>query len=221
MLHIVDDFYEEPFVLRDRYLSHAADFVRNEGARYPGLTFDGLADVREETIGRLAVLLDRPLSLRKHAVRVATAADYERDDFRYTVHLDFTPYTAIVYLGLVDPAEPHAEHPEYGTFLYEHRETEQRRVWYPRDPEYPAHLAETGLTAEGYEEQKRRIASDFFDASRWRVYERIPYRFNRVVVHDACRWYHSGPDRSFGEDLKSGRMTANYFLNFDIRGLFA
>ncbi len=217
---VIDDFHPDPHAVRARYLAHADAFERPDGARYPGRQFEGIPELRDGTVSRLEALLDRRLAIRNHAVRVATVADYARDDFSYTVHLDFTPYTAIVYLGLVDEARPDAEHPEYGTCFYEHVETGERRIWTRRDPDYEEQLRARGLGAAEYEAYKERISRDFFRPERWRVYERIPYKFNRMVLQDASRLYHSGPDRSFGVDLATGRMTENFFLRFDLRGLF-
>jgi hypothetical protein len=58
---------------------------------------------------------------------------------------------------------------------------------------------------------KALLNQDTNDLSKWEELGRIPFRRNRAVVFSG-RYFHSPPAEYFGESVKNGRITLNFFF---------
>lgn len=98
-----------------------------------------------------------------------------------------------------------------GTGIFRHRPTGFERISNERYPDYVA-AAEAQMKANGLP------AAKYIDSStdHYELIEEIEYRPNRLVIYPG-NLLHSGlvqPDRDIGWDPRTGRLTANLFIDF-------
>lgn len=98
-----------------------------------------------------------------------------------------------------------------GTGIFRHRPTGFERISNNRYQDYVA-AAEAHMKANGLPDAK------YIDTStdHYELIEELDYRPNRMVVYPG-NLLHSGlvqPDRDIGWDAKTGRLTANMFIDF-------
>lgn len=98
-----------------------------------------------------------------------------------------------------------------GTGIFRHRPTGFERISNERYPDYVA-AAEAQMKAKGLPEAR------YIDAStdHYELIEELEYRPNRMLIYPG-NLLHSGlvqPERDIGWDPRTGRLTANLFIDF-------
>jgi hypothetical protein len=182
---VVDDFYDNPYVIRERALR--LKYARPEGVNYPGLVADTPDDITPvmEQFSMLLGGLDIKCQKNQGAFRITTAADMARRTS--LVHVDTPDFSAIIHLSKGD-----AE----GTYFYRHKALGLERV-----------SAEDNIRPI----VRSAIETDTLNLAAWDVVHTIPMKFNRLIIFDG-KYFHSGAHCLTGSSIEEGRMTQNFFF---------
>lgn len=185
---IVDDFYTNPYEVRDFALSQEFSVRGN----YPGRrTKSFLNDSLKETISNL---------VSPHAGNItAWGGDYT-GSFQYTlaedrswIHADsYTDWAGVVYLTPDAPISA-------GTGLFRHKET-QLRNWNYRERTKEEDIVSPHMTHP-------------HDYTKWDMIDRFGNLFNRLILYRADL-YHVSLDY-FGSTKEDGRLFQVFFFNTD------
>jgi len=192
-LIIIDDFLEEPEVLRQRALGLK---YKNAGV-YPGrnsierIKIGGLA---EEVSSIVQERLCEPNPPQSHGKCRLTLAS---DDEPGRIHVDPSFWSGILYLSRPEDCQG-------GTEFYRHIPTGTDEV--PRKTE--------DINAHGYasssEMSDQILDKDGGDRSKWELTMTVPMRFNRLVLLRPWLWHTSGP--GFGDSIENGRLVYLMFF---------
>jgi hypothetical protein len=183
---IVDDFYTNPYEVREFALSQEFEVRGN----YPGYRTESfLNDGMKKTIQEI---------LRPYAGEITGWGGDYSGSFQYTtaddrswIHSDsWTDWAAVCYLT---PDAPLSS----GTGLFQHKET-GLRGWNYRDH-----------TKEESEVAPHRVYSH--DYTKWELVDRFGNIFNRLILYRADL-YHVSLDY-FGKTAEDGRLFQVFFFN--------
>ena len=211
---IIDDFAQDTRAIREHATTDLA-YGPDASSRYPGLRA-GLP--RDYVLSVLASI--HPLLYRMY--RIPQAFGLRPVNAVYS--LITTPPESLEPAQRIphfDSARPHylavlhylAEGDFCGTGLFRHRATGMESVSEERLDAYlaarQAQFDQDGEPPAGY------ITGN---TNHYELYETIAYRPNRLVVYPG-RLFHSGlvdPLRDVDADPRSGRLTANLFIDFEV-----
>jgi hypothetical protein len=183
---VIDDFYTNPYDVRDFALSQ--EFVV-EG-NYPGRRTDSyLNDDIKELIGS---------TIEPFAGRITNWGGEYSGSFQYTtsrdrswIHTDHhTSWAGVCYLT---PDAPLSS----GTGLFRHKETGYTTLNF-HDEELPQEITE-------------KLNNDSQDMTKWEMVDRIGNVFNRLILYRADN-FHISLDY-FGQDKYDGRLFQVFFFN--------
>lgn len=188
-LIVVDDFLDDPDVLRDAALRLTYPEVKG---MYPGrnsverLDIGGLNDEVSRLVGE--PLLSMGHNQAHGKCRIALASDVGTAK----VHVDASHWSGILYLS-------RPEHCRGGTEFFRHIPTNTERAPYSD---------EESAEKFGAPSAKQWVADlldrDTADDSKWEMTMRVPMRFNRLVLLRPWLWHTAG--ESFGDSLENGRL---------------
>jgi hypothetical protein len=188
-LFIVDDFLNDPYILRDLALKQEYPYEKGS-PNYPGRN----SLHRQIITGfdqKIRQIIGEPVQVEQTAshARFRLALDGEKG--KDGVHIDPVNWTVMLYLTL-------PEHCQGGTHLFRHRETNSDR----------APLNEQEMLAMGYKTQdafmENVIDKNTNDMSKWEHLMTIPMRFNRLVILKPQQYHDAG--MSFGSTPENGRL---------------
>ncbi|WP_211257277.1 DUF6445 family protein [Streptomyces megasporus] len=194
---IVDDFYPNPDVIRERALrSEYADIA---STRYPGyqsrhsIQSDAIKRTFEALIGA-RVQVDRS-RFTWGGFRFITGESGRQTTVHADVNID---WAAMVYLT------PGADM-STGTGFFRHKETGLEGP--PTDRQARAH----GF-ADAQAFQQKVVARDERDLSKWELSTTIAPVYNRLILFRGCEFYHA-PLAGLGVGPASSRLTHSFFFN--------
>jgi hypothetical protein len=209
---VIDDFGQDlqPLIAN---ACESSEYTPDPTSKYPGLRAKLPISYTREVMRQVYRLLFSvyaiPENLGMKAVNAAysliTIPEHELRPNQCVPHFDSSRphYLAILhYLNDGDYCD---------TGLFRHRETGLERVSGDRLDEYlqfrDSHTAGLGPGSTGY----IRGSDEHYE-----LYHRIEYRPNRLVVYPGCL-LHSGlvnPENDVDADPRTGRLTANIFVDF-------
>jgi len=199
-LVVVDDFYPDPYkvreaALRTDYPEPPADKPypgRNSAERYP---IQGL----DEVASRIA---SEPVEGIKHpgSPHMRFRITLEGEEARYLAHVDPQPLTlvGVVYLTL-------PEHCQGGTAFFRHKDLQSDTA--PRSQEELERAC-------GVSDIKSLLQKDGRNPDKWEHLTTVPMRFNRAVIYRPWLWHSAG--EPFGDNVENGRLIQ--LLNFVPKG---
>lgn len=197
-LVVIDNFYENPEAVR-KYALHNVDYVDTAklGANFPGTESkqsfynDSIIQKMERAIG-----MKIKAEPKKYSFGVF-AKTFAQDDRRKVVHVDGSDWTGLVYLC-------YPEHGKSGTVFHRHLTTGLDSV--PNEPV----LKEMGYqSAEDFND--KFIKAQARDESKWGVSARVGLKFNRMVLFQAGRLFHSA-EGYFGTEDQNCRLIQLFFF---------
>ena len=187
-LFIVDNFYNNPYEVRDFALSQEFNVEGN----YPGHRTKAfptseieqtIQKIIEPSVGKILDFTDSPDT---GAFQYTTALD------RSWIHADsYTNWAGVCYLT---PDAPYTA----GTGLFRHKETGLYKM--PRNAD--------GTKNEALE---KRLNMEAQDLTKWDLVDVIGNKFNRLVLYRGD-YYHQSLDY-FGKDKFTGRLFQTFFFN--------
>lgn len=193
-LIIVDDFLDNAVALRDAALrlSYPA-----QAGMFPGrnsverIDIDSLAQQVSHLVGEHLEAMPPPQAHGKTRITLAN------DQGRAKVHVDAAHWSGILYLSRPEDCRG-------GTEFFRHIRTNTDRAPY-NDEEAVAlgYSSAKAMTAEVLEQ-------DSTDDSKWEMTQRVPMRFNRLVLLRPWLWHTAG--ENFGDTLENGRLVYLMFF---------
>lgn len=189
-LVIVDNFYNDPDMIRDYVIKNVAfDFSTYHTGRRSLDRF-----ILEGTKEKFEELLGRPILNWNHPTYANGKFQYCTSQDRVVYHIDTQNYAAMVYLTPDAPLQT-------GTASYRSKLTGATRF-------------DNGETGELYQKTFKGVSNElnFYDKSTWEEVDRIANVYNRLVMFDAKR-LHSATEY-FGDALENARLFHLFF--FDI-----
>jgi len=201
-IHIIDDFYENPEVLRKLAIKA---IYKNYGEQqnYPGHE-SVKAYYTHDIVTKFEELLGQHIDY--------DPGKYVFGKFRYSVkndlaktkiHLDWpVHWTGIVYLS-------EDRYNIGGLGIYQHLETGITRLQQSQDfyQEYGCKSIE--------EFDARYIYPNSSNMEKWSLIEEIPIKFNRLILFPGSEYFHAITEQ-FGTTIEDARLTQNFF--FSIQG---
>ena len=191
---IVDDFLDNAQALREASLR--LTYPPQEGM-FPGrnsverINIEGLAQQISRLVGEPLEAMPPPQSHGKSRITLAA------DKGKAKVHVDPSHWSGILYLSRPQDCRG-------GTEFFRHRATGTDRAPY-NDRE---------AAALGFPSAKQMVDDilkvDGTDDSKWEMTQRVPMRFNRLLLLRPWLWHTAG--ETFGDSLENGRLVYLMFF---------
>lgn len=197
---IVDDFYPDPFAIRDIALS--AEYEEAGIRNYPGnntkVPFwnNELQAILSSITGD--AVYPTPNSSCGH-FRYTRATDTSKQN----IHFDPKPgqmWAGVIYLSLPQ----HYEGIDAGTTMYKHKKSGLEVA--PVD-----HKESTRMGVRTQEDMVKFFETEGLDFTKWEPTLTVPIRYNRLVLFRPWMWH--GITGHFGDDMYNSRLTQLIFCN--------
>lgn len=194
-LIVVDDFLDDPYVLRDAALRLSYPEVKGT---YPGrnsverINLEGLNNEVSRLVGEPLVPMSHNQAHGK--CRIALASDIGTAK----VHVDGSHWSGILYLSRPEDCRG-------GTEFFRHIPTNTERAPYS-DKE----SADKFGAPSAFQWTADLLERDTADDSKWEMTMRVPMRFNRLVLLRPWLWHTAG--ECFGDRLENGRLVYLMFF---------
>lgn len=191
---IVDDFLDNAQALREASLR--LTYPQQEGM-FPGrnsverINIEGLEQQISRLVGEPLEAMPPPQSHAKSRITLAA------DKGKAKVHVDAAHWSGILYLSRPQDCQG-------GTEFFRHRATNTDRA--PHDDREAAALGFPSAKGMVDEILKR----DGTDDSKWEMTQRVPMRFNRLLLLRPWLWHTAG--ENFGDTLENGRLVYLMFF---------
>ena len=197
-LIVVDDFLEDPYILRDAALRLSYPEVK---ATYPGrnsmerVNLEGLNQDVSRLVGEPLVPLLHDQAHGKCRISLASDIGTAR------VHVDASHWSGILYLSRPEDCRG-------GTEFFRHIPTNTERAPYNNREaaEKFGHPSAKQWTAD--------VPEDTNDDSKWEMTMRVPMRFNRLILLRPWLWHTAG--ECFGDNLENGRLVYLMFFRSEL-----
>lgn len=193
-LIIVDDFLDNAPALREAALR--LTYPPQEGM-FPGrnsverINIEGMAEQVSRLVGEPLEAMPPPQAHGKSRITLAA------DRGKAKVHVDAAHWSGILYLSRSQDCRG-------GTEFFRHLPTNTDRAPYNDDE----------ARAMGFESAKGMTSQildrDGTDDSKWEMTQRVPMRFNRLVLLRPWLWHTAG--ENFGDTLENGRLVYLMFF---------
>lgn len=193
-LIIVDDFLDNAPALREAALR--LTYPPQEGM-FPGrnsverINIEGMAEQVSQLVGEPLDAMPPPQAHGKSRITLAA------DRGKAKVHVDAAHWSGILYLSRSQDCRG-------GTEFFRHLPTNTDRAPYNDDE----------ARAMGFESAKGMTSQildrDGTDDSKWEMTQRVPMRFNRLVLLRPWLWHTAG--ENFGDTLENGRLVYLMFF---------
>ncbi len=207
---VIDDFARDTGDII-RYATDSAEFTP-DGSFYPGARARAPGAYRQEIIRAIAPLLgklysvprDRRLNVKAYYSLVSTPPE-KLQAIQRIPHCDSHSKYYFAVTHYLNPGE------FGGTGLYRHRPTGFEKITEDRVDEYQS-------TSDAFVSERGEPPLEYFTQStdHFEFLLGIDYRPNRLVAYPGSL-LHSGlidPQRDISSDPATGRLTANFFLDF-------
>ena len=194
-LIVVDDFLDDPYILRDAALGLTYPEVK---ATYPGrnseerINLEGLNDEVSRLVGEPLVPMAHNQAHGKFRIALAS------DTGTAKVHVDPSHWSGILYLSRPEDCRG-------GTEFFRHIPTNTERAPYS-DKE----CADKFGVPSAFQWTSELLDRDTADDSKWEMTMRVPMRFNRLILLRPWLWHTAG--ESFGDSLENGRLVYLMFF---------
>lgn len=209
---VIDDFGVDLAEVID-YACGPAEYGPDNTSMYPGLRANMPKDFVREVLKNVYSLLFAAYNVSPElglkAVRATysliTTPERELAPGQCRPHFDTNRHYYLAILYYLNPG------PFCGTGLFRHRATGLERVM-EKDVETYVQSSKEHAVAHGPPEQAYVNSSN----NEYELYHRIEYRPNRLVVYPG-NLLHSGlvdPEVDINPDPRTGRLTANIFVDF-------
>jgi len=194
---IVDNFYENPYEVRQYALS--LEYPQPKNHTYPGRNSNETF-YTQEIHNKFELLLGRKLIPAQEGNHGDFRLSLETDTFQQDIHVDpIWDWGCVLYMNL-----PNQCIPEAGTSFWRHKKLgwekcpgQNEAAWY-------------GYTK--YEEIRSSIIyGDGLDRSKWDRYCLANMQYNRAVIFDPKLWHSHG--ENFGNNLENGRLVQLFFFS--------
>jgi hypothetical protein len=200
-LIVVDDFLDDPYVLRDAALRLTYPEVKG---KYPGRNSVERIDV-EGLNSEVSRLVGEPLVPMSHnqahgKFRIALAADVGTAK----VHVDGSHWSGILYLSQPEDCCG-------GTEFFRHIPTNTERAPYSDEES-----AQKFGAPSAKQWVADLLARDTNDDTKWEMTMRVPMRFNRLVLLRPWLWHTAG--ECFGSNHQNGRLVYLMFFRSEETG---
>jgi len=193
---IVDDFYEDPWEVRQRALE--LEYKKLDGSTYPGLNSFGYLyneEIHNRIENILAIKLEMPREMAAGYFRISSADADAAQDIHIDPDFDFG---GVLFLN-----PPNQCHDNAGTSFYYHN-----ILGIDKGPKNIDEVQKLGFP--DYDSFVREmIYGDCLDRSKWTCYSQVPYKFNRLVLFDSHMWHSHGVN--FGNSLTNSRLVQLFF----------
>ena len=194
-LIVVDDFYRDPYRVRQQALVSAYSDVR--AMNYPGFQSDGCypAEVIKNAFERF---INEDLVMNENSSTFGRfRLMYSNTGSRLTIHTDSqSDWTGLIYLNTPEQCRG-------GTAFYRHKATGLRGLPSKED------ARRLGQSLEDIE--SRTIGKDTQNMNAWDVVMLATMRFNRLILFRGHQ-FHSHTC-AWGDSPTTGRLTQNFFFN--------
>lgn len=194
-LIIVDDFLDDPHVLRDAALRLTYPEVKG---MFPGrnsverVNIEGVNNEASRLVGEPLVPMSHNQAHGKCRIALASDVGSAR------VHVDGSHWSGILYLSRPEDCRG-------GTEFFRHIPTNTERA--PYSDQEAADRFGAPSAKQWVEDLLNR---DTNDESKWEMTMRVPMRFNRLILLRPWLWHTAG--ESFGDTPENGRLV--YLLFF-------
>lgn len=187
---IVDDFYDDPLLIRNRILAQATwDFTKRAYSGFNSLErFE--QDYARETISNImGVEIQLQNNQLFGVARITPEGNYDRG----YIHIDRLDWNGIVYLN------PEGLYPESnGTCIWQHKETGVL--------ECSKDLDEVRKTFKTFDKTVGGSVEETRDTSKWDLVLKIDGKFNRLALINAKLWHSAEPMNGFGSTKEDCRL---------------
>lgn len=191
---IVDDFLDNALALREASLRLT---YPPQESMFPGrnsverIDIEGLAQQVSRLVGEPLEAMPPPQAHAKSRITLAA------DKGKAKVHVDAAHWSGILYLSRPQDCQG-------GTEFFRHRATNTDRAPYD----------DREAVALGYSSAKGMVDEilerDGTDDSKWEMTQRVPMRFNRLLLLRPWLWHTAGAN--FGDTLENGRLVYLMFF---------
>lgn len=191
---IVDDFLDNAQALREASLRLT---YPPQESMFPGrnsverIDIEGLAQQVSRLVGEPLEAMPPPQAHAKSRITLAA------DKGKAKVHVDAAHWSGILYLSRPQDCQG-------GTEFFRHRATNTDRAPYD----------DREAVALGYSSAKGMVDEilerDGTDDSKWEMTQRVPMRFNRLLLLRPWLWHTAGAN--FGDTLENGRLVYLMFF---------
>lgn len=191
---VVDDFLDDPYVLRNAALRLQYPGVNST---YPGrnstqrIDLDGLNKEVSRLVGEPLVPMTEGQAHGKCRIALASDVGTAR------VHTDGSHWSGILYLSRPEDCRG-------GTEFFRHIPTNTERAPY-NDQE-----SADKFGAPSAKQWVANVLRDTNDASKWEMTMQVPMRFNRLLLLRPWLWHTAG--ESFGDRPENGRLVYLMFF---------
>lgn len=189
-LHVIDNFYHEPLIMRQRVLDHGVFHTRGN---YPGVRTDPW--MTQSVMDALVRFLGKnftywPTDLYNGAWQYTTR------DMRSWIHCDNTQWAGVLFLTPRAPLNS-------GTRFYRHKSTRLTERPTEADALRLGFNTSAALLAHLYKDSQN------YDA--WHLVDEVANVFNRLILFRGFRFHQSA--EYFGHDLRSARLFQTFFFD--------
>lgn len=191
---IVDDFLDNARSLREAALRLT---YPPQAGMFPGrnsverIDIDGLAQQCSRLVGEPLQAMPPPQAHAKSRITLAA------DQGKAKVHVDGAHWSGILYLSRPEDCRG-------GTEFFRHLPTNTDRA-----PYNDAEAATLGFpSAKGMVDEI--LDRDSLDDTKWEMTQRVPMRFNRLLLLRPWLWHTAG--ENFGDTLENGRLVYLMFF---------
>ena len=187
---VVNNFYEDPYAIREQALLNGMFPFVNE---LPGQRSLGVSDEQSIILkAKFEAILGMSITSwdtyrGKKSQKNNTCFQLITEDEKSWIHHDDTSWAGVLYLN-PDPD------PDSGTGLFTHIETGVS-MWDPNDP----------ASELNYNDDK-------WDISKWRCNLEVKNQFNRLILYKSA-YYHNSMVPGFGKNYLDGRLTQVFFFD--------
>jgi uncharacterized protein DUF6445 len=191
---IVDDFLDNAHALREAALRLT---YPPQAGMFPGrnsverIDIEGLAQQCSRLVGEPLQALPAPQAHAKSRITLAA------DQGKAKVHVDAAHWSGILYLSKREDCRG-------GTEFFRHRPTDTDRAPY----------SDAEAAALGFPSAKSMVDeildNDGLDDTKWELTQRVPMRFNRLLLLRPWLWHTAG--ENFGDTLENGRLVYLMFF---------
>lgn len=197
-IYIIDDFYENPNVIRDfalksKYLKFPDD------SNYPGFESEN-SFFAEDHKTRFKNLINKEIVIKpnkwiygKFRYNIESALSYS------DIHIDSPDWAAMIYLTKDEDCIG-------GLGIYKHKNTGLIEVP-SREEEFEKFGCENFRDFD-----LKYVSLDTKNPGAWELINMIPMKFNRLVLFKGSKYFHSITDK-FGSNIDNARLTHSFFFN--------